>query len=271
MKTTCILLGAAGLLLLSLDVQPIRAQSPAGASPFQFEVASVKLSKGLGGVEGGCHGINSTYSAGTTAPPPLGRCVITGARLGHLINIAFDLGSTALIKSGPDWIARGEDRYNIEAKADEPSKTTEEQLLKMLQNLLVDRFQLKFHRENVDMSGFALVVAKNGPKLHESKADDVRTSFGEGKKPTPGGPVSIKAQKYTMPMLANLLSQVGGHGPVADKTGLKGEYDLLLSWDDDAGPALPTALQEQLGLRFESQKVPVSYFVVDAAKKPSEN
>jgi len=178
-----------------------------------------------------------------------------------------------VIKSGPDWIARGEDRYDIEAKAAEPAKATEQQLLGMLQTLLADRFQLKFHHETIETPGFALVVAKNGAHLRESTAEEVGTAFGGSSKgkPTPGRPVSLKARKYTMPMLANLLSRIGGHGPMMDKTGLTGAYDFSLSWDEEAGPALTTALSEQLGLRMESHKVPVSFLVVDSAQKPTEN
>lgn len=73
-----------------------------------------------------------------------------------------------------------------------------------------------------------------------------------------------------MTMLASLLSRIGP-GPVIDKTGLQGVHDFTLSWDEAAGPSLGTALQEQLGLRFESQKVPVSLFIIDSAQKPSGN
>ena len=54
-------------------------------------------------------------------------------------------------------------------------------------------------------------------------------------------------------------------------TGLRGAYDFKLSWDDTAGPSLVTALQNQLGLRMEPQKVEVSLFVVDSAELPGEN
>ncbi|SPF50451.1 conserved exported hypothetical protein [Candidatus Sulfopaludibacter sp. SbA4] len=265
MKTTL------ALLVIGLNLAPLRSQPQAAATPPEFEVASVKVSKFGNGVAGGCHGIDSQYGPSRTAPPPLGRCVITDARLSHLISIAYDLNSMVSIKSGPDWIARGDDRYNIEAKAAEPSKATEQQLLSMLQTLLADRFQLKFHRETVETPGFALVVAKNGPKLRESTAEEVGTAFSGAKKPMPGRPASLKARKYTMPMLANLLSRIGGHGPMMDKTGLSGAYDFTLSWDEDAGPALTTALNEQLGLRLESHKVPVSFLVVDSAQKPADN
>jgi uncharacterized protein (TIGR03435 family) len=107
------------------------------------------------------------------------------------------------LKTGPDWIQRGDQRFNVEAKAEDPSKTTEQQLLTMLQNMLVERFQLEFHRETIETAGFALVVDKNGPKLHASTSDETRFSFsGPGGKtvlkPAPGRPISITAHKVSI-------------------------------------------------------------------------
>jgi uncharacterized protein (TIGR03435 family) len=242
----------------------------AGAQPLKFEVASVKNADpaSRAGVAGGCHGIDSKYSPNETASaPPLGRCVITDGRLGHMINIAWDLRSMLLIRGGPDWVLGGFDRFSLEAKAEDPAKATEAQLLEMLQNLLVERFKLKFHLETAERAGFALVVGKNGPKLGSAKGQDVTLDFGEQGKPGRGGPVNLTLRKYSMAALANLLSQVGA-GPVVDKTNLTGEYDLTLAWDEANGPALTTAVQEQLGLRLEPMKVPVSTFVIDSAAKP---
>lgn len=73
-----------------------------------------------------------------------------------------------------------------------------------------------------------------------------------------------------MLLLADILTQLGDR-PVNDETGLKGDYDFKLSWDDTAGPSLVTALQEQLGLRFAAKKVPVSIFVIESAERPKEN
>jgi len=80
-----------------------------------------------------------------------------------------------------------------------------------------------------------------------------------------------------------------------DKTGLKGEYDFTLKWTPDEGqgqmfrgageppregappppdangPSIFTALQEQLGLKLESQKGPVDTLVIDHVERPSEN
>jgi uncharacterized protein (TIGR03435 family) len=225
-----------------------------------FEVASIKPSNNLAGVEGGCHGVDSKRT-----PVPLGRCVITEGRLSHMIGIAWNVSMTNL-KSEPDWIARGDARFNLEAKAEDPKTATEQQLLQMLQALLVERFKLKYHREDLEVSGYALMVGKNGAKLKESTADRMNF-FG---KPQGGRPVAMSMQKVSMRLLAEMISGYGP-GPTVDKTGLTGEYDFTLNWDDSAGPSLFSALQEQLGLKLVGQKVTKSLFVVDSAEKPGPN
>jgi len=180
------------------------------------------------------------------------------------------------LSTGPDWIQRGDLRFDVNAKAEDPAKTTQERLLTMLQNLLVERFKLKFHYQTSEAAGFSLTVAKNGPKLRKSTSDEAKTLFTGPQsesilKPIPGRPISLTAQKFSMAMLTNLLAAIGQSGPGIDNTGLSGEYDFTLSWDSDAGPALPTALRQQLGLQMNAEKVPVSTFVVDAAEKPSSN
>lgn len=237
-----------------------------------FEVASLKpANPGNNGFRGGCHGIDSKYSGVNerASAPPLGRCVITDARLSHMIAIAFHVGSMSYIKGGPDWVASGGDRFTVDAKADDPTKTTEDQLIQMLQALLIERFKLKFHRETKQMPGYALVLAKNGPKLKAAKGEDVEFSFGGGK-PSPGQPTCLTARKWPVSMLATILTQMGPE-PVIDHTGLTGEYDFKLCWNDTDGPSHFSALQDQLGLKLESQKVPVSFFIVESAEKPTGN
>jgi uncharacterized protein (TIGR03435 family) len=238
-----------------------------------FEVASLKpANPENNGVRGGCHGIDTRYTGANErdSAPPLGRCVITDGRLSHMLAIAFRIGSMAYIKGGPDWLMSGVDRYTVNAKAEDATKATEEQLLQMLQALLIERFNIKFHREIKDMPGYTLAVAKNGPKLQVSKGEDSGFSFGAGGKPSPDGPACVTARKWSTSMLATLLTQMG-RGPVVDKTDLTGEYDFKLCWNDTDGPSLFSALQEQLGLKFEAQKVPVSFFIVESAQKPTQN
>jgi uncharacterized protein (TIGR03435 family) len=73
--------------------------------------------------------------------------------------------------------------------------------------------------------------------------------------------------------------------PVVNNTGLEGNYDFKLQWTPDVepstpdgrtiesplGPALFSALQQQLGLRLDAAKGPVDFLVIDRADRPSEN
>src|SRR5579862_8147903 len=95
--------GAAGLVCIGILTASwaIAQTTPSLA----FEVASVKVAtSGGNGVRGGCHGIDSVYTPQQRADaPPLGRCVITDARLSHLIGGAYGV-SMLNLKTGPDWI-----------------------------------------------------------------------------------------------------------------------------------------------------------------------
>jgi uncharacterized protein (TIGR03435 family) len=69
--------------------------------------------------------------------------------------------------SGPDWVAA--DRWDIVAKL--PAGSSSDQVPEMLQNLLTDRFKLTFHHDTKDVAVLALVLSKNGLKLHETPVD----------------------------------------------------------------------------------------------------
>ena len=268
--------GITDLAILTVLAIPTAAGQPSADAALTFEAASVKVAtSGSNGYRGGCRGIDSAARPGAEqALPPLGRCVITDARLSHLIGIAFGVSMQDL-STGPDWIQRGDLRFDVNARAEDPTKTTQKELLTMLQNLLVERFRLKFHYRNSQAEGFSLTVAKNGPKLRASTSDKAKVTFtgseGEALLKPSGRAVSLSARKYSMAMLVNLLTAVGQSGPGVDNTGLSGEYDFTLSFDNEAGPVLSTALRQQLGLQMKTEKVPVSTFVVDAAEKPTAN
>jgi uncharacterized protein (TIGR03435 family) len=82
------------------------------------------------------------------------------------------------------------------------------------------------------------------------------------------------------------LQTLVGNRIVVDRTGIDGRYDfeLLASWEEQGGspaegprvvnpdaPPLFTALEKQLGLKLDSRRIPVNYFVIDHLEKPSEN
>jgi uncharacterized protein (TIGR03435 family) len=149
--------------------------------------------------------------------------------------------------------------------------------LSMLQNLLSDRFHLKFHRETKRVSGYALVVAKNGPKLKEATGD------GNGSLRITGAAIfkpdaierrnldqnSMIGQKASMLQLANTLTNLPENAPVIDKTDLHGFYDFKLTWEP--GESLSAVLQEQLGLKLEAVTVPIETMIVDSAELPTHN
>jgi uncharacterized protein (TIGR03435 family) len=78
--------------------------------------------------------------------------------------------------TAPDWV--NSTMFNIDATM-QPN-TTEEQFQLMLQGLLAERFGLKMHREQKDLPMYALIVAKNGPKLKESTEDSTLPGMGRG-------------------------------------------------------------------------------------------
>jgi uncharacterized protein (TIGR03435 family) len=207
-----------------------------------------------------------------------------------------------------DIIAKPENSSTGDLLPD-PSKVTGDQMKTFqelqrlrLQALLADRFQLKIHRETKELPVYALVVGKGGPKLQESKADapssdDFKDFKGPDRSRGRGmrmGPGQLSGQMVQLPFLTQVLSQQLGR-PVIDKTGLKGTYDFTLKFTPDQsqggggpfgdlppgvkappppdpnGPSIFTAVQEQLGLRLESQKGPVEILVIDHVEKPSEN
>ena len=266
------------LIAALLAAPEATAQAIAAPEPLKFEVASVKVAtSGYNGVRGGCRGIDSVYTAEEQVRggiPALGRCVITDGRLSHLIGIAFGV-SMQVLDTGPDWIQRGDLRFNVEAKAENPAKTTRQQLLTMLQNLLVERFQIKFHSVMKEESGFALLVAKNGPKLHPSTSEEQKVTFlgpnGEELGKPMGNAVSVKARKCSISELKDLIAFAGNVGQGVDRTGLTGVYDFTLSWNEEDGPSLASALRDQLGLQLKPEKVQVARFVLDSAQKPTPN
>jgi uncharacterized protein (TIGR03435 family) len=142
----------------------------------------------------------------------------------------------------------------------------------MLQKLLKDRFGLVIDRAQRDMPGYALVVAKDGLKIRETEkpehSADMRTSAGPG---------SLTVQKLAMNVFTQqILRDIVGR-PVVDKTGLAGYYDLKLEWNPDESalaasnerPSIFTGLQEQLGLRLETQHAPVEVLPITHAELPA--
>jgi bla regulator protein blaR1 len=244
------------------------AQTPA-TSP-TFEIASVKPA----GPHASGMPFEVTIAGGLSA---------THISVGTLIQMAYKV-KPFLIFGAPRWLES--DEYAIVAKPPagtppvNPPKITDGFLLRV-QALLADRFHVTLHHETREMSVYALVVAKNGPKL---RAADPKQAFqlwraGRGRILSQGGAKIA----LLISLLANQFDR-----PVLDETGLTGSYAFDLAWTPDAppsapgqpqtanaadpaGPSLFTALQEQLGLKLESMRRPVEVLVIDHVERPTEN
>ena len=241
MKATVLLIATA-FLLLAQEKRPA------------FDVASIRMSQTDDGQD-----IDSDQGLFRAHNVPVRR----------LMSLAYAVDMSEVL-GGPKWL--DSDRYDINAKipaefaAQRPSRLPE-----LIESLLVDRFQLMAHREQRQMSGYALVVEKKGAKLEPARHPDKGSeSHSNGR--------HLTATNVTMDSLAKRLSREV-MGVVVDRTGLKGGFDFELDWTPEKLAAVPdasgdtpsvfVALQEQLGLSLESTKVPVFAVVVDRAERPS--
>lgn len=269
------------------------AKPPADSAPAklpEFSVASIKPDKS------GSMGVRIMFGPDNFTA--------TNIPLKMVIREAFDVNDDQ-VTGEPGWI--DSDRYDIDAKVDSSDVAAMKDLSfdqrkAMVRALLVERFGLKYHQETRDLPVYALVVAKGGPKLHEAKPGDTYPNGFKGPDGKAGGAGlmsfnaqgQLTAQGIELSGLVRILSQQTGR-TVLDKTGLTGKYDFTLqmppmhgpmpmphaagagppgaddSADDNSGPSIFTALQDQMGLKLESQKAPLPVFVIDHIEQPSEN
>lgn len=254
-----------------------------GFAQLTFEVASIKPS-------------NPDTQGGFIQFMPGGGLKMTNIPLRAMITFAYDVRDFQ-VSGGAGWV--GTERFDVIARPDRTTvdgpvdfanmtdgqrKTMRDQIAERLRALLGDRFQLTVHKETKEQPIYALVLAKNGSKLQDTKETGTQQRMMTNRGRSEGHAIPVG-------MLVQTLSGLLGR-PVVDKTGLTGKYDFVLEWTPDVGqdaraqgfgdgittpapapggPTIFTALQEQLGLKLESQKGPVENIVIDRAEKPSEN
>lgn len=247
---------------------PARPKPMAANADPSFEVATIKPSKP--GTPGKLYTMRGREFA------------TINTSLMDLLGIAYSVHEKQVI-GAPEWVRS--DKFDILAKPDIDGTPNRNQLAVMLQKLFADRFALKFHHEQKEISVYALTVAKSGPKMNKSDDPNNLPSLlfrGLG---------VLTVHDASMVDFANLMQGAVLDRPVVDKTGLDAKYDFLLKWtpdetqftsfgprppqpqtnNPDAPPDLFTAIQQQLGLKFESTKAAVDVLVIDRIEKPSEN
>jgi len=288
--TRKLLLGAAAFLAIALPIAfgllnatPTHAESQLGTTP-KFTTVSIKphASDGTGPImskfmmspaDGSFSGINVSPH--------------------ELLQLAYRLQDSQLVGE-PDWFKSA--KYDISATAD---NATAEEVRKhstghrnpigeqLLQQLLVDHFNVTLHQESRDLPVYDLAIADGGPKLQQKGQAVGMMQMGIGELISQGTPLDL---------LTFSLSQYLGR-TVVDKTGLQGNYAFSLRWTPDGDemariratglppelvkpsqpaqtePAAPlaTALEQQLGLKIESATERVPILIIDHAEQPAAN
>jgi uncharacterized protein (TIGR03435 family) len=163
--------------------------------------------------------------------------------------------------------------FDIDAIMGSQTQLTEDNSRKMFRSLLRERFQLGFHSDVMEVPVYALTVTRNGPKLTLPANNRCRGPRGFVVGP---GLLASCAPELSMPDFAVMLSRETDRA-VVDKTGLTGQYAFQLLWNPEGReidpnlPGLSTAMQEQLGLRLEPQRMPAGVMVIDRAERPTPN
>jgi uncharacterized protein (TIGR03435 family) len=264
---------AFGFLVSAIALVSSAAQAPAQKP--QFEVASVKPNAQSG------FSLSNMDISGN-------RFTATGARLRQLIMEAYNLRDWQLV-GGPSWMKT--DQWDIQAvaedgvplrffDAEDPSRPTAASL--MMQSLIEDRFQFKFHREMKELPVYELTLIGSGPKFKPTTERQNPGNVRLGR-----GDIELQAEPFAT--FAYMLSRFLDRSLI-NKVSLSGLFDIKLKWNLDSapppgygrlradegssasdGPSVFTAVQEQLGLKLESAKGPVQVMVIDSVQKPSEN
>lgn len=273
----------AGLVLLGCGAVFAQDRSPS------FEAASIKPAvRIVGPFLPGSRLVCPLTGCGGPGTGDPGRITFTTISLKNLIEVAYALRPYQV--EAPAWV----DSSLFDVVATIPAGATRDDVKRMLQNLLAERFQLTVHQSTKDMPIYALVVVKGGPLLKETVGNSGAPAVAKGRGTiftnTAEGPRKrFEFDGMTLATFADVLSPEVDR-PVLDKTGLTAKYDVRLEFAPErnmplgpsaasatapaAGstPALFTALTEQLGLKLEPGNGPVAVLVVDRALKvPTEN
>ncbi len=245
----------ASAMLFGIRELPAQSSSPSPATPPsadaspdlpKYDVATIKPTSGSDG-----------RIAFMFVPDGIS---LSGVPVQMLLREAFHVEDDHIL-GAPGWVKTN--RWDVQAKvAPEDAPKLEnlkfDERRSMIVPLLVERFNLKYHHETRELTGYALVVAKGGPKMKLSEVqppppDTKPPDAGANPKPGDAAPQRpqqrrmlrmngrghLEAEGSSTEMLARVLSDQLGR-TVTDKTGLTGSYDYTLQWTpDDAPPPMP--------------------------------
>jgi uncharacterized protein (TIGR03435 family) len=196
--------------------------------------------------------------------------------LADLIQFAYGLHPRQLA-GGPGWLESS--RFDVVGLASGDRQPTEPEWMKMMANLVAERFHLRFHLEKRELAVYAIRVAPGGPNLKSSDG-------GPNTMPSLAfrGRGELVARNASLNDLAWELQSAVLARPVVDRSGLTQRFDFTLSWTPDefqtsalageartaeTAPNLFTAVRQQLGLRLTAARSKVDVMVIEHIALPN--
>jgi len=250
--------------------EPVKSMA-AGANP-GFDAVTIKPSEP--GKQGKWFGFRGTHFQ------------TMNTNMNDLIAFAYGLHSKQIVGAA-DWFEN--ELFDIDGVPDVPGEPNLHQMELMMQKLLPDRFALKFHHEQRELSVYIITVTPAGAKMGKTTAGpNDQQGFGFR------GLGDLIVRNMNMAEFASWMQSGVMDRPVVDHTGLTDKYDFTLKWTPDdsqfqqfrgtnpnmqpsagdnpnAPPSLYTAVQETLGLKIEAGKAKDDVIVIDHVEKPSAN
>lgn len=227
--------------------------------------------------------------------------------LKFLIAFAFNLNPNQPLVGAPNWV--NSDKIDLEAKVASENLVqgvgknrmpiSIDDLRNMLKALLIDRYEIKTHMQDMPKTAYSLVAVN--PKMTRANPTE-RTLCREGRGPDGKDPrlthpilnMLVTCQNITMAQAGEEIPNFAAwyiHYPILDKTGLKGGWDFTLSWSSgdfmpaERGPGAPPAqggtasdpqatapngalsfydaVSKELGLKLVKEKRPEPVLVID--------
>jgi uncharacterized protein (TIGR03435 family) len=249
------------------------AAAGALAQRLEFEVVSVKQNTNNGQSDWSPRRSGDLVTMHNTQP---------GTMIGYAYHITASYQLAGFVQFTPDeanW-------YDVDARIGRDA--SDDEVRRMFQSLLADRFKLKIHRETRELPVYELTIAKGQPRLESSGAGPMNLTI-EGKH------LTVKPGECSTSMwndgshiichgaaMERIVAEVSGglYAPVVDRTGLTGTYDLHVRYmpegrklkiDAEAGPSLQQAFPDETGIKLEKGKGPVEVLVIDHVEKPTGN
>ena len=261
-----------------------------GQAPLEFDVASIKRN------------VSETPGGGARSMPD-GSQVIVNFAIQQFIGAAYP-SQTGEYVGLPDWARFGGERYDVTVKP--PAGATRDQERAMWRAFFTDRMKLVAHDETIEQPIYNLVLArpdgKLGPKLKLSTHDCIAESNAARERKEPPKQLTTEAEFLDSCgmrmgggrvisggiMIQSFVQSLRGLAGrvVQDKTGLTGFYVMDFTYglpnqgggpgaagagDPNDAPSVFTALQEQLGLKLEPDKMLLQRVIVDHIERPTEN